>query len=79
MCGNDTPFLFPDTYLDEGVEIRVINHNGYLRAVKARLVVDSLFKLHKYIRIFMESRVFMMCMVFGLRRRAIDVLDYLPP
>ena len=79
MSENVTPFRFPNTYLNKGVETGVISHDGYFRAVKARLVIDSVFKFHKYIRIFMESGVFVTCVVFWLGRRAIDVLDYLPP
>ena len=79
MSGNVTLFLFPNTQLNEGVEIEVIGHDGYFRAIKACLVINSVFKFHKYIRILMESGVFVTCVVFWLGRRAIDVLDYLPP
>ena len=70
---------FLNTYLNEGIEIGVIGHNGYLRAVKARLIINSVFKFYEYIWILMESRVFIASMVLWLRRGAIDVLDYLPP
>ena len=48
---------FPNTYLHKRIKVRVINHNSYFQAVKALLIVDSVFKLYKYVRIVMESGV----------------------
>ena len=57
---------FPNTYLHEGIEVGVVSHNGHLRAVKARLIVDSIFELYKYVRILMESGVFIAIMILWL-------------
>ena len=65
-----------NTYLNERIEVEVVGHNGYLQAVKARLVIDSIFKFYKYIRILVESGVFVASMVLWLRESAIDVFDY---
>ena len=57
---------FPNTYLHEGIEVGVVSHNGHLRAVKARLIVESIFKLYKYIRILMKSGIFIAIMILWL-------------
>ena len=54
---------FPNTYLHEGIEVRVVSHDGHLQAVKARLIVDSIFELYKYVWILMESGVFITIMI----------------
>ena len=57
---------FPNTYLHERIAVGVIIHNSFLRAVKARLIVDSIFELYKYVRILMESGVLIVIMILWL-------------
>ena len=70
---------FLNTHLHERIEVGVISHNGYFRAVKARLIVDFVFKFYKYVRILMESGVLIAIVILWLGGRAVNVLDYLPP
>lgn len=70
---------FPNTHLHERIEVGVISHNSYFRAIKTRLIVDSVFKFYKYVRILMESEVFIAIMILWLRGGAVNVLNYLPP
>ena len=58
--------IFLDTHLHERIEVGVVSHNGYLRAIKAHLIVDSIFELYKYVQILMESGVFVAIMILWL-------------
>ena len=70
---------FTNTYLYETIEVGVVRRNSYLRAIKARLIVCSIFKLYKYVWIFIKSRVLIAIVILWLRGRAVNVLDNLPP
>ena len=67
MSRSVSPFKgFPNTYLNEGIEIGVVGHNGYLRAIKAHLIINFIFKFYEYIRILMESGVFIVIVILWL-------------
>ena len=45
------------TYMAGRKKARVIGYNGHLRVVIARLIKDSILKIHEYVRIFFVSRI----------------------
>ena len=58
---------------------RVVGHNGHLHAVIARLIKDSILKIHEYFWIFFVSRIKVPIMVLRLQGRVVDPLDNLSP
>ena len=70
---------FPNTYLHKGIEVGVVSHNSHLRAIKARLIVDSIFELYKYVRVLTKSGVYIAITIPWLGGGAVNVLDNLPP
>ena len=57
----------------------VIGDDGYIRAVITRLIENSIFELHEYVRIFLISGVKIPIVILRLTGRAMDPLDNLSP
>ena len=60
-------------------EAGVVGYNGHLHAVTARLIKDSILKIHEYVRIFFVSRIKVSIMVLRLRGGVVDPLSDLSP
>ena len=60
-------------------EAGVIGDDGYICAVIARLIENSIFELHEYVRIFLISGVKIPIVILRLRGRVMDPLDSLSP
>ena len=67
------------TYMGRWKKAGVINFDGHLCAVIARLIKDPLLELHGYIRILLESGIQVPNMVLRLRSGAVDPRGGLPP
>ena len=67
------------TYMGGKKKVGVVGYNGHLCAVIARLIKDSILKIHEYLRIFFVSRIKVPIMVLRLRGGAVDPLDDLSP
>ena len=67
------------TYMGGRTEARVVGYNGHFRAVIARLIKDSILKIHEYVWIFFVSRIKISIMVLWLRSGAVDPFDDLSP
>ena len=57
----------------------VIGDDGYICTVIARLIENSIFELHEYVRIFLISGVKISIVILWLRGRVMDPLDILSP
>ena len=60
-------------------EAGVIGDNGYICTVIAHLIKYSILKLHKYVRILLESGVKVPVVILWLWGGAMDPLGNLPP
>ena len=67
------------TYMRSREKTGVIGDDGYIRAVIARLIENSIFELHEYVRIFLISGVKIPVAILRLRGRVMDPLDSLSP
>ena len=67
------------TYMRGREEAGIVSDDGHFRAVIARLVEHSIFKLHKYVRILFESGVKVSVVILWLWGGAMDPLGNLPP
>ena len=57
----------------------VIGDDRYICAVIARLIENSIFELHEYVRIFLISGVKFPIVILRLRVSVMDPLDSLSP
>ena len=60
-------------------EAGVIGDDGYFRTIVTHLIEYSILELHKYVRIFFESRVKVPVVILWLWGGAMDPLGNLPP
>ena len=60
-------------------EAGVIGNDGYFGTIVTRPIEYSILELHKYVRIFFESRVKVPVVTLWLGSGAMDPLDSLPP
>ena len=67
------------TYVRNRKEAGAIGNDGYIHAVITRLIENSIFELHEYVRIFLISGVKIPIVILRLRGRVMDPLDSLSP
>ena len=67
------------TYVRNRKEAGVIGDDGFIRAIIARLIENSIFELHEYVRIFLISGVKIPIVILRLRGKVMDPLDNLSP
>ena len=67
------------TYMRSREKTGVISDDWYIHAVIARLIENSIFELHEYVRIFLISRVEIPIVILRLRGRVMDPLNNLLP
>ena len=65
--------------MQSGKETGVVGDDGYIRTIIARLIENSIFELHEYVRIFLISGVKIPVVILRLRGRVMDPLDSLSP
>ena len=67
------------TYMRSRENTWVIGDDGYIHAVIAHLIENSVFEIHEYVRIFLISGVKIPIVILRLRDRVMDPLDSLSP
>ena len=67
------------TYMRSREKTGVIGNDGYVCTVIARLIENSIFELHEYVRIFLISGVKIPIVILRLRGKVMDPLDNLSP